>query len=68
MPGGLTVSAQLQALAAHSADGPYPVHLVSEAATPRGGACLLASRFVPPRCGLVVEKTSPHPSGLGVHA
>lgn len=55
-------------LAPHAADGSYPVHLVSEAATPRRGPPFLVSRFVPLGCGLVVKETSPHPSGLGVHA
>lgn len=56
------------ALAAHAADGSYPVHLVSEAATPRRGPPFLVCRFVFPRCGLVVKETSPHPPGAGVHA
>lgn len=56
-------------LASHAADGSYPVHLVSEAATPRRGAPFLVPRFVFPGCGLVVKETSPHPSGRpGVHA
>lgn len=55
-------------LATHAADGPYPVHLVSEAATPRCGPPFLVSRFVSPGCGLIVKEPSPHPSGPGVHA
>lgn len=56
------------ALATHAADGSYPVHLVSKAATPRRGTPFLVSGFVSPGCGLVVKETSPHPSGPGVHA
>lgn len=55
-------------LATHAANGSYPVHLVSEAATPRRGSPFLDSGFVPPGCGWVVKETSPHPSGPGVHA
>lgn len=55
-------------LATHAAYGPYPVHLVSKAATPRRGPPLLDSRFVFPGCGVVVKEASPHPSGAGVHA
>lgn len=55
-------------LAAHAADGSYPVHLVSEAATSSRGAPFLVSWLVSPRCGLVIKETSPHPSGPGIHA
>lgn len=40
------VTAPLQSLASHAAYGSYSVHLVSEAAAPRRGPGLFASRFV----------------------
>ena len=66
--GKLTIRALLRHLATHAADGSYPVHLVPEAATPRRGPPFLVSGLVSLWRGLVVKKTSPHPSGPGVHA
>lgn len=41
-------------LATHAAYGPYPVHFMAEAATPRRGSPLLDSGFVSPGRGVVV--------------
>lgn len=65
--GYLPTSLEMPALTAHAANGAYPVHFVSEAATPGRGP-FFGVRFVSPCTGLVVQQTRPYALGASFHA